>query len=131
MKTRFFVFAFPALLFSAPSKNVTFEQSVQPFLARNCFMCHNEKLASGELDLQKHSRAGQVLKDRNVWENVVAKLRSGEMPPKGVPRPKPEDVAAVTGWIQGEYDRIDASTAPDPGRVTARRLNRYEYNNTV
>ena len=30
-----------------------------------------------------------------------------------------------------ELDRIDRDTPPDPGRVTARRLNRTEYNNTV
>ena len=109
----------------------SFDKSVQPFLVKNCLMCHNAKMASGELDLQKHSQPDQRLKDRHVWESVVVKLRSGEMPPKGLPRPKQEDIAAVTGWIQGEYDRIDTRTAPDPGRVTARRLNRYEYNNTV
>ena len=73
----------------------------------------------------------QLLKDREIWENVAAKIKSGEMPPKGLPRPKAEEISAVAGWIQREYDRIDANAAPDPGRVTARRLNRYEYNSTV
>ena len=51
------------------------------------------------------------------------------MPPSPRPRPAPEEVAAVLDWI-------DANLAPEdtqlnPGRVTARRLNRAEYNNTV
>jgi mono/diheme cytochrome c family protein len=109
----------------------SFEAIVQPFLSKNCFMCHNQKLHSGELDLKTHAQPETLLKDREIWENVVAKIKSGEMPPKGLPRPKAEEVSAVAGWIQGEYDRLDANAAPDPGRVTARRLNRYEYNSTV
>ena len=44
------------------------------------------------------------------------------------------DVAAVTGWIRKLPGVSDASTSArdaDPGRVTARRLNRVEYNNTI
>jgi hypothetical protein len=33
--------------------------------------------------------------------------------------------------INAEIDKVDATTKPDPGRVTIRRLNREEYNNTV
>jgi hypothetical protein len=33
--------------------------------------------------------------------------------------------------LQADFDRQDAAARPDPGRVTARRLNRYEYNTTV
>jgi len=36
---------------------------------------------------------------------------------------------AVTSWIEGMPGRVRA--AVDPGRVTSRRLNRAEYNNTV
>ncbi|MGH9628504.1 MAG: DUF1587 domain-containing protein, partial [Bryobacteraceae bacterium] len=116
---------------SSDSKSASFEQTVKPFMAKNCFMCHNAKMKSGEVDLQHHSASGMVLKDRDVWEQVVHKIRTGEMPPKGLPRPKPEDIELVTNWIEGEYERIDRNTKPDPGRVTARRLNRTEYNNTI
>ena len=40
-------------------------------------------------------------------------------------------MASVTKWLEDEFAREDAAMKPDPGRVTARRLNRYEYNNTV
>lgn len=104
---------------------------IQPFLSKNCFMCHNAKLKSGELDLQHHASGEQMLKDRHVWESVVQKLRTGEMPPKGLPKPSLEEIGRVTGWIEAEYDRLDRNVKPDPGRVTARRLNRYEYDATV
>ena len=46
---------------------------------------------------------------------------------------QPEDAQrlAVAAWLERELARIDRVTPPDPGRVTARRLNRVEYNNTV
>ena len=58
-------------------------------------------------------------------------MRTGEMPPKGFPPPKPADVKLVTDWVHQELERAERQVAPDPGRVTARRLNRAEYNNTI
>jgi hypothetical protein len=106
----------------------SFETTVQPFVARNCVACHNDKLQSGGLNLKA---ATDVAKSRDEWEHVVEKLKAGEMPPKGMPRPAAEQVAAVTKWLEDEFQREDAAMKPDPGRVTARRLNRYEYNTTV
>ena len=37
----------------------------------------------------------------------------------------------MTRWVEAAFARQDAAAAPDPGRVTARRLNRAEYDNTV
>ena len=54
------------------------------------------------------------------------------MPPKGIPKPPPEKMDALVKFVQGEFDRADRSTKPDPGRVTAHRLNhRTEYSNTI
>jgi hypothetical protein len=33
--------------------------------------------------------------------------------------------------VQGELDKAERNVKPDPGRVTARRLNRAEYSNTI
>src|SRR6202035_4558532 len=53
-----------------------------------------------------------------------------EMPPKGVPRPAAQ-MEALTKFVQAEFERADRNVKPDPGRVTARRLNRNEYSNTI
>ncbi len=52
------------------------------------------------------------------------------MPPKGIPRPPQAQITALTNFIQGEFEKADALVKPDPGRVTARRLNRNEYQAT-
>ena len=53
------------------------------------------------------------------------------MPPLEEEQPPEEQRQAVATWLARELERIDRATPPDPGRVTARRLNRTEYNNTI
>jgi hypothetical protein len=121
-----------ALAQAAPS-NDAFTAAVQPFLRRNCVGCHNESLTSGGLNLTQYLAAttANALHDRDRWEQVAQKLRAGEMPPKGMPRPPADQINAVVKWVESSYARIDRDAPSDPGRVTAHRLNRYEYNNTV
>ena len=113
--------------------NADFINTVKPFVRRTCAGCHNAKLASGEVDLAQYLTATPTtaLKDRDRWELVVQKLRAGEMPPKGTSRPPADQISAVINWVETSYARIDRETPPNPGRVTAHRLNRYEYNNTI
>jgi hypothetical protein len=72
-----------------------------------------------------------VLADPDIWDKVVAKMKTGQMPPVGMPRPDKEEVAALTRWIEDEFQEAERKAPANPGRVTARRLNRAEYNNTV
>ncbi|MDQ1471718.1 MAG: hypothetical protein QOJ99_3198 [Bryobacterales bacterium] len=108
-----------------------FDQTVQPFMAKNCYGCHSASLKTADLDLQSFKTVDSVAHDNATWAKVLQKIRSGEMPPKGLTRPDQEQVAAVTRWIESEFDREDKLVKPDPGHITARRLNRAEYNNTV
>src|SRR5213079_1187938 len=72
-----------------------------------------------------------ITAERERWEEIARKIGAGEMPPKGLPRPAEAEIRQVTGWIEKEFERADRLVKPDPGRVTARRLNRAEYNNTI
>jgi mono/diheme cytochrome c family protein len=114
-----------------PAHEAAFEQTVLPFIAENCAACHNAKKPAGGLNLEEYKTAASVAEHREKWENILLKMQTGEMPPKGMPRPPQAEVEAVTRWIEGEFERADKLMKPDPGRVTARRLNRAEYNNTV
>jgi len=100
-----------------------FEKRIAPFLAKNCYSCHNPKLKTANLSFDSNLTP----KDLHVWEKVLDRLSTGKMPPPGLPVPPQAEVAGVTRWIEG----LLGSTEADPGRVTARRLNRVEYNNTV
>lgn len=108
-----------------------FAQTILPFLQENCSSCHNEKRQAAGLNLELFQTADSVTKHREQWEGIVQKLRTGEMPPKGLPRPSQPTVEAIIHWAEVQFAQADKLVKPDPGRVTARRLNRTEYNNTI
>ncbi len=110
---------------------VSYQSTVAPFLARHCVMCHSTKAKAANLDLERFKDAASALAERDVWEGVAKRVKSGQMPPPGVPKPAPEAVRAVVEWAGQHIDAIDRTRKVEPGRVTARRLNRAEYNNTI
>jgi mono/diheme cytochrome c family protein len=109
-----------------------FESTLKPFIKSNCLTCHSARRKKGGLNLEQYQSIEAVTEDADRWETVIRKLREGEMPPaEEEPRPEPAAVEAVTGFVERAIARADAARGPMPGRVTARRLNRSEYNNTV
>ena len=108
-----------------------FDAIVKPFLSRNCFTCHGNKKQENGLNLQAFETAASLVEHGERWDDVIEKLRGREMPPIEEEQPPEDERQAVAAWLVKELDRIERTTPPDPGRVTARRLNRTEYNNTV
>jgi hypothetical protein len=109
----------------------SFEKTVLPFITDNCVYCHNTKKQAGGLNLETFKTAESMAQNRDTWDHILLKIRTGEMPPKGAPKPDPAEVKTIIGFLESEFARLDKLVKPDPGRVTARRLNRAEYNNTV
>ncbi len=102
--------------------------SSSQFLSKNCSACHNDKLKTADLSLQSPP---SVTADPELWERIAERLKNGTMPPKGFPHPAQSDVDDVVRSIEEQVHQAEQQTQPDPGHVTARRLNRTEYNNTV
>jgi hypothetical protein len=101
------------------------------FLADACVSCHGFERTEDGLDIEGFLDEPEGAWDLAIWERISDMIASGQMPPPNRPRPEVETVAAVTGWIESRVDAAIAELPADPGRVTARRLNRAEYNNTV
>jgi Protein of unknown function (DUF1592)/Protein of unknown function (DUF1588)/Protein of unknown function (DUF1587)/Protein of unknown function (DUF1595)/Protein of unknown function (DUF1585)/Ca-dependent carbohydrate-binding module xylan-binding/Planctomycete cytochrome C len=108
------------------------EKIIAPFLAKNCVECHGPKKKNAGLALHIYTDEKSILKDRKKWHEVVRMLTNGEMPPaeKQV-RPDLKEVDAVLKAVHDIFHTADANGKRDPGRVTMRRLNRTEYNNTI
>src|SRR6476646_9327123 len=111
----------------------TFAKDVLPFLKAHCFHCHGAEDGKNkaELTLSKYSDDLSVQQDRKVWDNVLHMLRAGEMPPMERKRPPAAEIEAVIDSIEFVLANLDCSKAPNVGRVTVRRLNRAEYDNTI
>ena len=109
-------------------------QEARATLDRYCVGCHNERLKesygglaldAGAVDLTNVGAHAAVL------EQVVRRIRAGQMPPAGRRRPAEPVRASLVGWLASELDRA-AVAHPDPGRKEPfHRLNRAEYRNAV
>ncbi len=116
---------------AAGGADPSYQEAVLPFLKRHCFACHGGGKAKADLSFDKYTDDASLAADRKVWDNVLHMLKAREMPPKERSQPAAAEVEAATAAIQGIFDRADAAAKPNAGRVTVRRLNRTEYNNTV
>ena len=107
----------------------TFANAVAPVLENTCSLCHNHQLASGGFDASAFLDPSSLAGNREGWE-----AHSAQAPRR---RDAAQGRSAAAGADEpgqvhpGEFDKADRNAKPDPGRVTARRLNRNEYANTI
>ena len=103
---------------------------VQQFIKRHCVDCHNAGDKTAGLAFDKFDPA-DVSKQPAIWEKVVRKLRTRQMPPAESKRPSEKSYAAVLHVLETGLDRA-AEKNPRPGRTaTFRRLTRTEYQNAI
>jgi hypothetical protein len=104
---------------------------VERFLNAHCVECHGVKAKKADLVLNVYHDEASLLKDRKIWQQAIQMVHEGEMPPAKRPRPSDAELAAFLDGVGAIFDEADRTAKPDPGRVTIRRLNRVEYNNTI
>lgn len=109
-----------------------FADTVFPVLDQYCFDCHDPEDSEGGVLFLGAKKPADMEKRRGEWRSVAEQLRNRTMPPaKQKDQPTEEERLKVANWIQA-YLRESASKAPPfASPVTARRLNRLEYDNTV
>jgi hypothetical protein len=98
-------------------------------LDRYCVTCHNARLKTAGLTLDDID-AANVGPRAETWEKVLRKVRAGQMPPVGRPRPDAASASIFMGALEASLERASAA-APNPGRPTVHRLNRTEYTNSI
>ena len=109
-----------------------YDAKVRPLLNEFCGKCHGAEKAKGEVNLAKFGDVASIHRDPKLWRNVLTQINERTMPPENKPQPSDAQRAMLIEWIQHTLNNPDpAAFAKDPGRVTLRRLNRFEYNNTV
>ncbi|MSO21367.1 MAG: DUF1592 domain-containing protein [Acidobacteria bacterium] len=103
---------------------------LQGMVKQYCLGCHNDRLMTAGLSLES-APVEQLASSPAIWEKVVLKLRAGQMPPMGLPRPDAQSSRTAINYLESELDRA-AAAAPNPGRTAAaHRLNRAEYTNAI
>ena len=108
------------------------EQQVQPFLQKYCYDCHSGAGAEADIDFSAYTSADQLVQERPRWNQVRGMIEIGAMPPQDYdPLPSLAEREQIADWIDRRVNTVDCSLAHDPGRVTMRRLNNVEYDNSL
>ena len=114
-----------------PPVTPTFASHGLPLAKKYCYDCHSGKEPEGGIAFETAIDDKSVLKSRKLWTRALDLIQQGVMPPadaEPIPAGDKEQLIAV---LDRTLNFVDCSQGVDPGRVTIRRLNRNEYNNTV
>lgn len=113
------------------AKPASFANFARPFLQQYCADCHGNEKQKADINLEAFGEQPALYKKRELWENVRDMLAEREMPPEKKPQPSEEERIRMVQFINEELAKFDCAELRRPGRVTLRRLNRAEYNNTI
>lgn len=111
-----------------PSTSVT---ALRPFLAEHCSACHNGQTKKGGLDLTALQADYADAATFALWVKVHDRVYNDEMPPKSAPQPDAATRAAFLKLLSQPLRAADAARIRREGRSVLRRMNRYEYENTL
>jgi hypothetical protein len=114
----------------AADPTADFKKQILPMLEETCYDCHGEGTKKGDFALDKYQSLDAHLNNIELWYSVWKNVQSQLMPPADKQQLAPEKRDQLLKWIERAVFKVDPAN-PDPGRVTIRRLNRAEYENTV
>jgi hypothetical protein len=116
----------------AAETSASFDAQVRPLVNTYCGKCHGAVKPKHGVNLARFTDVALIYREPKLWRTVLAQLNERAMPPDDKPQPTDAERALLIEWVQHTLNNPDPSAfAKDPGRVTVRRLNRAEYNNTV
>jgi hypothetical protein len=116
---------------SRTSLETTFSRNIRPFVSTYCVTCHGPRQPAAQLDLSAFTSMTSLLQDGRRWSQILERLETGEMPPKGALAPAAEQRRAAVGWFHAVRNYERTRNAGDPGIVLSRRLSAAEYNYTI
>jgi len=116
-------------LFGAQTNAVSRQRT--EFINNYCADCHDDPSAKSGLDLVHQSSDLANPSVFETWVKVHDKLDAGEMPPKKKARPAAADLHAFLAGLTADLSSTEEVSIRKNGRALKRRLNRYEYENTL
>jgi mono/diheme cytochrome c family protein len=101
------------------------------FIDQNCAVCHSSPTGPGRLDLKNLSFEPANPDNFAVWVKVYDRVAAGEMPPAGMPQPAADARTQFVNGLDTALTSWEKKVAAERGRAGLRRLNNYEYENSI
>lgn len=103
----------------------------QSLLNTYCLGCHQGTAAAGGFQLRRLSSPASLQTEVAKWTSSATRVRNGDMPPKGAPKPRLEEREQFAGWVDQALRTQACGAGIVAGPAVTRRLNRDEYTATV
>ncbi len=100
-------------------------------LSKYCYDCHTGDKAEGGVRVDFLATDGKLEDHVELVDKILLVLKEQQMPPADAEQPDGAERVQSIEWIEQRLRQFDCGSVSRPGRVTMRRLNRTEYNNTV
>lgn len=102
-----------------------------PLMQQYCLDCHNADYQEAEVDLSVLETLDGVRAHGDLAGHVVNMIRFGAMPPEDADLPDDAQRRDLADQLDSLVYQATCDLRPRPGRTTARRLNRAEYNHAI
>ena len=101
-------------------------------LENHCFDCHDSTTKEANIDLESLSlNVAENMATAELWSKVLGALNSGEMPPEDSEPLLDADKLAFLEDLSQKMVTARQILSDSGGDIVMRRLNRWEYANTV
>ena len=108
-----------------------YKEGVLLYVQKYCVQCHSSSKPKGELDLTRYNKPSDLITNFRRWNNIIAFIRDGEMPPKDAKQPTVDESNRVVSNIEAILLAEAKKHAGDPGLVLPRRLSNTEYDLSI
>ncbi len=114
---------------SAAQKNAIVP--VRDFINQRCLDCHSTEVQKGDLNLEALKFDFADPREFAILSKVHDRVRDGEMPPPKAEQPTVSERMAFKNALAQQLISAENAQLAPTGRTVLRRLNRYQYENTV
>jgi hypothetical protein len=101
------------------------------FLNKYCYDCHGEKKQKADRRFDFLTGSVEDFKQQELWQEILDQLNLGEMPPEDERQPSERERLAVVELITQGIAESREKFAGKGSHTVLRRLNKFEYANTV
>ncbi|MEP6757137.1 MAG: DUF1592 domain-containing protein [Chthonomonadales bacterium] len=119
-----------ATTISKTRSGVQYAKDILPLMLKYCGTCHGAAIQTAGINFSTYKDVAHVIKGRDTWEKCTENIQSKRMPPEGAAQPTDAERSRIVNWVESTLSSAECAIK-DPGRITLRRLNREEYNNTI